>query len=125
MMLSSASATRESGPRCLVAEHTLYWQQSDSSSIHTWEFQFQRAGSSSWEWVYRVEPVDDCEQCFQAVVELPDAALFVRSRAVGAHGTSAWSKHLPVHLPEPGVATAILIGVLWFALLGWAARRLG
>lgn len=107
-----------------MPSHTLYWQQPQSHLIDSWEFQFQRVGSDGWEWVYRVEPVDDCAECFQAVVELPATALLVRSRAVGDQGTSAWSKHLPIHLPEPGFANALLIGALWFALLRWAAKRL-
>jgi len=26
-------------------------------------------------------------------------------------------------MPEPGLGTALLLGALWFALLGWASRR--
>ena len=80
---------------------TLYWHQPQSHLIDSWEFQFQNVGSEGWEWVYRVEPVDDCEECFQAVVELPATAQFVRSRAVGEEGVSPWSTHLPVYAPEP------------------------
>jgi hypothetical protein len=108
-----------------VPRHTLYWQQSQSHLIESWEFQFQRVGSDGWEWVYRVEPVDNCAECFQAVVELPATALLVRSRAIGEQGASAWSKHLPIYLPEPGFTNALLIGVIWFALLRWATKRLG
>ena len=106
-----------------MPEKTLYWQQPDSHLIESWEFQFQRVGSDEWEDVLRVDPVDDCLECFKAIVELPETAIFVRSRAVGPDGTSAWSKHLPVYLPEPGFAAALLLGALWFALLGWASRR--
>jgi hypothetical protein len=95
---------------------TLYWQQPQSHLVNSWEFQFQRVGSEEWEWVIRVEPVDDCLECFQAVVELPETALLVRSRAVGAQGPTGWSNHLPVYLPEfefgVGLAACIL-ALIW------------
>ena len=97
-----------------MAEHTVYWYQQDSHLIESWEFQFQRVGSEEWEWVFSVSPVDDCE-CFQATVALPDSALLVRSRSVGPDGTSAWSKHLPIYLPEPGFG--MMIGLSLLALL--------
>ena len=94
-----------------MAEHTLYWQQTDSHLIDSWEFQFQRVGSDEWEWVFSVSPVDGCE-CFQATVSLPDSALLVRSRAVGEEGVSPWSKHLPIHLPEPSFGLTLALGLL-------------
>ena len=98
---------------------TLYWHQPQSHLIDSWEFQFQNVGSESWEWVYRVEPVDDCQECFQAVVELPATAQFVRSRAVGEEGVSPWSTHLPVYAPEPSLVASLIVGAL---LLAWARR---
>ena len=103
-----------------MPEKTLYWQQPQSQLINSWEFQFQRAGSNEWEWVLRVEPVDDCLECFQAIVEIPQSALLIRSRAVGDDGYSVWSNHLPVHLPEP---SSINIALLFFVLLSTCFRR--
>lgn len=108
-----------------MAEHTLYWQQTDSHLIDSWEFQFQRVGSDEWEWVFRVDPIDDCLECFQAVVELPETALLVRSRAVGPDGTSAWSKHLPVYLPEPSFGLALALCILASLLTSFARSRYG
>ena len=92
---------------------TLYWQQGQSHLVDSWEFQFQRVGSDEWEWVIRVERVDDCLECFQAVVELPATALLVRSRAIGSEGPTGWSQHLPVYLPEvdflAGLGACILL----------------
>ena len=96
---------------------TIYWQQTEPNLVDSWEFQFLRVGSNEWEWVIRVEPVDDCLECFQAVVELPETALLVRSRAVGEDGPSEWSNHLPVYLSEPGIALGAAICVLFLLYL--------
>jgi hypothetical protein len=102
---------------------TLYWQQPQSHLVNSWEFQFQRVGSEEWEWVIRVEPVDDCLECFQAVVELPETALLVRSRAVGAQGPTGWSNHLPVYLPEADFSAGL--GVCLLLLFGLIRARIG
>ena len=109
-----------------MPEHVVRWHQPQPENVDAWEFQFQRVGSDDFEWVVRVEPVDGCLDCYEAVITLPETALFVRSRSVGPTGESQWSHALPVHaVPEPGITTALLIGALWFALLRWAAKRLG
>lgn len=96
---------------------TLYWQQLQSHLVDSWEFQFQRVGSEEWEWVTRVDPVDDCleccSECFQAVVELPETALLVRSRALGDEGPTLWSDLLPVYLPEPAFTLGAAVGILF------------
>lgn len=56
--------------------------------------------------------MDDCLECFQAFVEIPESAIFIRSRAQGDLGYSPWSNHLPVHLPEPSVTAGLLICLL-------------
>ena len=91
--------------------HTIYWQQQDPITVDSWEFQFQRIGSNQWEWVFRVEPVDGCINCFQAVVELPRTALLVRSRSISNEIPSVWSNQLPVYLPEPSFGLSIIIAV--------------
>ena len=107
-----------------MPEKTLRWQQAQAHLIESWEFQFQRVGSDEWEGVLPSDPVvDNCVECFRAVVELPETALLVRARAVGPEGTSPWSEQLPVYLPEPGFAAALFLSVLWFVMLGWASRR--
>ena len=108
-----------------MPEHVVRWHQPQPENVDAWEWQFQRVGSDDFEWVVRVEPVDGCPDCFEAIVELPDTALFVRSRSIGQAGTSQWSHPLPVHpVPELGFATALLIGAIWIALLGWAIKRI-
>ena len=96
----------------------MHWHQAQPEQVTAFEFQFQRVGSREWEWVQRVQdPADGCVECFQATVELPRTALFVRSRSIGSVEVSEWSRELPVHaLPEPGFTAALLIGVLWLAL---------
>ncbi len=109
-----------------MPDYIIHWHQINPEQVTAWEFQFQLAGSREWEWVQRVDPVDGCVDCFQATVELPRTALLVRSRSIGSAEVSEWSKESPVHaVPEPSVTLALLIGVLWFALLGWMIRRLG
>lgn len=98
-----------------MPQHELFWHQPQSDQINSWEFQFQRAGSEEWEWVFSVQPVDNCLECFQAFVEIPESAIFIRSRAEGDLGYSAWSKHLPIHLPEPGITVSLLVGLLFLA----------
>ena len=108
-----------------MPEHVVRWHQAEPENVDAWEFQFQRVGNDDYEWVVRVEPVDGCVNCFEAIVELPETALFVRSRSVGPTGESEWSVPMPVHpVPEPGFTTALLIGAIWFALLRWAVRKL-
>ena len=94
------------------------WHQFESENVNSWEFQFQRVGSDEWEWVQRVEPVDGCLDCFEAIVEIPDTAILVRSRAIGTDGISVWSDSKSV--PEPGFAISIAIGI---ALIAWVAKR--
>ena len=101
---------------------TLYWNQQESHLVDGWEFQFQEVGSEEWHWVIRVDPVDNCLECFQAVVELPETAILVRSRALGDQGPTAWSTHLPVYLPEPNFEAGI--GLAALALLAYLATRL-
>ena len=90
---------------------TIYWQQQEHELVDSWEFQFQRVASNEWEWVIRVEPVDDCLDCFQAVIELPANALLVRSRSISNEIQSVWSNELPVYLPEPFFGSGIAIAV--------------
>jgi len=92
---------------------TVYWQQTQPELVDFWEFQFQRVGSNEWEWVIQVDPVDDCLECFQAVVELPNTAILVRSRAVGMEGPTGWSNQLPVYSPEPAFTLGAAIGILF------------
>lgn len=98
-----------------MPRYKLSWYQSQSDQINSWEFQFKRAGSEEWEWVSLVQPVDDCLECFQAFVEIPESAILVRSRAQGDLGYSAWSKHLPIYLPEPGITASLLVSLLFLA----------
>ena len=89
--------------------------------MDSWEFQFMQPGGS-WQWVMRVEPVDGCASCFEARASIPESAFLMRSRSVGEGGVSAWSE--PLTVPEPGFLTAMLLGAMWIALLGWAAKRI-
>lgn len=99
-----------------MPEHVVRWHQPQPETVDSWEFQFQRVGNDDYEWVLHVEPVDGCVNCFEAIVELPDTALFVRSRSVGPTGESEWSVPMPVHpLPEPGFG--MMIGLSLLALL--------
>ena len=110
-----------------MPDWTIHWHQIEPEQVNAWEFQFQRVGSREWEWVQRVQDsAAGCVDCFQATVELPRTALLVRSRSIGSAEVSEWSKESPVHaVPEPSVTLALLIGVIWIALLGWMIRRLG
>ena len=102
-----------------MPDFILHWHQIAPEQVTAWEFQFQRVGSQEWEWVQRVDPVDGCVDCFQATVELPRTALLVRSRSIGSVEVSEWSRELPVYsVPEPILVTAIMLGVLWIAILG-------
>tara|TARA_Y100000361_G_scaffold3241_1_gene2837 strand:+ start:1262 stop:1621 length:360 start_codon:yes stop_codon:yes gene_type:complete len=101
-----------------MPRYELFWHQPQSDEIDSWEFQFQRAGSDEWEWVFSVHPVDDCLECFQAFVEIPASTILVRSRAKGDLGYSPWSKHLPIDLPEPGITASLLVGALFLAFTG-------
>ena len=105
-----------------MPEHVVRWYQENSESVSSWEFQFLRYGETEWRWVYRVDPVDDCEECFEAIIELPDDAIFVRSKSTGSGGESVWSQRYP--LPEPDFDPAIVLGVLWLSLIAWAVGRL-
>jgi hypothetical protein len=106
-----------------VPDFTVHWHQRDASQVTSWEFQHSRNGIDEWQWVAHVEPVDGCLDCFEAIVSIPSDALFVRSRAVGPSGASEWTDPNPV--PELGFLTALLIGVLWLALMVWITRRIG
>jgi len=91
--------------------------------VDSWEFQFLRVGSNEWEWVLHVEPVDGCEDCFEAKVTLPDAALQIRSRSISGSLESEWSEHLPVYLPEIDIWAGL--GFCLFVLLWIAAAKMG
>ena len=102
-----------------MPQKEIFWHQPNSDEVNSWEFQFQRIGSDEWEWVFSVQPVDDCLECFQAFVEVPETALLIRSRAVGDEGYSVWSNHLPIYLPEPSIS----IGLLFCSLFLIAYKR--
>jgi len=97
----------------------IYWHQEDSSSVQLWEWQFQRVGSSNWEWVQHSEPVDECIECWQSVISVPRTAILVRSRAISFDVKSDWSNSMSA-LPEPSVAVALAVGVI---ALAWKFRN--
>ena len=105
----------------MMPDATVHWHQEDAPMIDSWEFQFQRVGGD-WEWVQRVEPVDGCEFCLQAVLELPRTAILVRSRAVSGGLESDWSGSISA-LPEPYLTAGLAICVLALVLL--SRRRWG
>ena len=97
-----------------MPDFTVHWHQSNPDDVVAWEFQFQRvgAGSDGWEWVQRVtSEVDDCLDCFQAIVSIPRTALFVRSRGVGEWADSDWSNPLHV-MPEPSFSLMLCVSIL-------------
>tara|TARA_R110000751_G_scaffold53410_1_gene115686 strand:- start:182 stop:505 length:324 start_codon:yes stop_codon:yes gene_type:complete len=103
-----------------LPDFTAHWYQKDAPLVSHWEFQFQKVGGN-WEWVQQVEPVDGCQDCFQAVLRLPETAILVRSRAVTPGGHSGWSESLSA-LPEPdftvGLALCAII-LIWLAGIKW------
>lgn len=101
-----------------MPDYTVHWHQSQPEEVIAWEFQFQQIGSNEWQWVQRVEPVDNCEDCFQAIMQIPRTAFLVRSRSVGISESSAWSKEIQVHiLPEPEITISLLLGSLFLILI--------
>ncbi len=106
-----------------MPDATVHWHQEDALSVDSWEFQYQQVGGD-WEWVQRVDPVDGCESCFQAVLELPRTAILVRSRAVSAGLESEWSGSISA-LPEPDLYTSLAICgmvIIWLAGKRWGGR---
>ena len=102
-----------------MPDATVHWHQENALAVDSWEFQFQRPGGE-WEWVQRVDPVDGCASCFQAVLELPRTAILVRSRSVAGELNSEWSQPLSA-LPEAGFSTSLAICVV--AIAWWLAGR--
>lgn len=109
-----------------MPEHVVRWHQPQPENVDSWEWQFQRVGSDDFEWVVRVDPVDGCLDCYEAVITLPETALFVRSRSVGQTGESPWSHPLPVHpVPEPSFGSALALCILASLLTSFARSRYG
>ena len=98
-------------------EYTVSWHQADSEYVDYWEFQYKGVDSTDWHWVQRVEPVDDCSECFQAVVQVPENARLIRSRSVGDGSYSDWSQPRVV-LPDVDLLVGLSLCVLtafWLA----------
>jgi len=103
-----------------MREQVVRWHQADADLIESWEFQFQRVGSTQWEWVAGVSPAEPCVDCFQATVVVPDDALFLRSRSIAVGVESEWSNQTSVVLPEPTFTVGLFVCVL---LLAWIKKR--
>ena len=100
-------------------EHTLKWSQEDPLAVESWEFQYSPNGIV-WRWVQHVHETDDCTNCFQAIVTMPDQVMAVRMRAISISGTgSEWSD--VQYLPEPMFGHSLLLAAMTLLII---ARRL-
>lgn len=97
-----------------MPQYEVAFVQEGEAEIISWEFQYTENGIT-WQWVQSVEPINDCLNCYKAIVEVPSYFYAVRSRAINDHGdVSEWSN--PVYLPEPSAFIALAIAC---ALLAW------
>lgn len=106
-----------------MPDYTAHWHQSQPEEVIAWEFQFQQVGSNEWQWVQRIDPVDNCENCFQAILQVPRTAFLIRSRSVGINEQSDWSKEMQISLPEPQVGISLLLGFLFLILIKKIKRK--
>ena len=99
-------------------DHTVVWHQEDSDRVDFWEFQYREINSTDWHWIQKVDPVDDCLECFQAIVQVPEEAKLIRSRSVSDGYYSDWSEPRTV-LPD----VDFLLGLsLCIATVSWLAK---
>lgn len=99
-----------------MPQHLLKWSQANHQQVDDWEFQYSPNGIQ-WHWVQHAEPVDGCESCYQAQVDIPDQTMMVRTRSISPGGVSDWSDTIIVPEPYSGLS----IGVI--ALI-WAGKRM-
>jgi len=104
-----------------MPNHVVHWVQPDPDSVASWEFQYSPNGLV-WYWVQNVEPVDDCANCFQAELSIPDQTMSIRSRAIGVDGgSSEWSN--VIYMAEPSVSSAMAVALIVLVLMKrWRGR---
>lgn len=95
-----------------MPEYNAKWSQEKSEEVNYWEFQHSINGID-WHWIQHVEPIQDCDDCFQAIITVSEQTLLIRARAIGDNGTSEWSN--VKYLPEP--VSPIALPLLLFFLI--------
>ena len=100
-------------------EYEVTWVQEHDSNVISWEFQYT-PNTVVWRMVQKVEPVDDCLNCYTATITAPEQIAGVRSRSIDLNGLrSDWSNI--VYLPE--FESPIVIIILLVTMLFMGKRR--
>ena len=95
-----------------MPQHEVVWVQEESENVQSWEFQYS-PNTVIWRWVANVEPVDGCENCYKAIIEIPDQTAMVRARSIDSNNiVSEWSNAIYLNEPEFGIIPALLLLIL-------------
>tara|TARA_R110002020_G_scaffold35297_1_gene106652 strand:- start:598 stop:954 length:357 start_codon:yes stop_codon:yes gene_type:complete len=97
-----------------MPDYTAKWSQEKNENVDSWEFQYSGNGIY-WHWVQHIEPVDDCDDCFEAIITIPENIMAIRVRAIGEGGSSEWSDIK--YLPETSLTLGLILGFLFVLIL--------
>lgn len=104
-----------------MPQYQAKWYQEGIENVDSWEFQYSGNGLH-WHWIQHVDPVDDCDDCLEAIITIPENIMAIRVRAIGEGGSSEWSDIK--YLPETPMTLGLIIGSLFVLILRKSRKHL-